>query len=127
MLKIALLQLSPCGTSDENLEKGLTYCRTAKEKGADVALFPEMRNNGCRISGGVPASEKSAVSVDSEEICLFQADGKEGVFVAELDVERLRAYRNSEVHGNAYRRPEIYGMLTDRKIEEPFIRADRRE
>ena len=45
-------------------------------------MFPEMRNNGCRISGGVPASEKNAVSVDSEEICLFQADGKEGVFVA---------------------------------------------
>ena len=41
-------------------------------------------------------------------------------------LQRLRAYRNSEVHGNAYRRPEIYGMLTD-KIEEPFVRADRRE
>ena len=290
MLKIALLQLSPCGTSDENLEKGLAYCRKAKEKGADVALFPEMWNNGYRISGGVPALEKSAVSVDSdfvrafgkaaeeldmaigvtflekrgevfrnsfalfdrhgerkfvyakvhtcdfgderklargedffvapldtaagkvkvgamicydrefpesarilmlkgaelilvpnacpleinrlsqlrarafenmsavatcnypdtepdcngcscvfdgvaylpesvdsEDTCILQADGKEGVFVAELDVERLRAYRNSEVHGNAYRRLEIYGMLTDRKIEEPFIRADRRE
>lgn len=290
MLKIALLQLSPCGTSDENLEKGLAYCRKAKEKGGDVALFPEMWNNGYRISGGVLALEKSAVSVDSdfvrafgkaaeeldmaigvtflekrgevfrnsfalfdrhgerkfvyakvhtcdfgderklargedffvapldtaagkvkvgamicydrefpesarilmlkgaelilvpnacpleinrlsqlrarafenmsavatcnypdtepdcngcscvfdgvaylpesvdsEDTCILQADGKEGVFVAELDVERLRAYRNSEVHGNAYRRPEIYGMLTDRKIEEPFIRADRRE
>lgn len=81
--------------------------------------------NGCScVFDGVAYLPES---VDSEDTCILQADGKEGVFVAELDVERLRAYRNSEVHGNAYRRLEIYGMLTDRKIEEPFIRADRRE
>ena len=43
-----------------------------------------------------------------------------------LDLERLRAYRASEVHGNAYRRPGRYGLLTERKIEPPFVRPDYR-
>ena len=34
-LKIALLQITPGGTLQENLEKGIRYCRMAKEKGAD--------------------------------------------------------------------------------------------
>ena len=38
----------------------------------------------------------------------------------------LREYRKREVHGNAYRRPEKYGILTETAIREPFIRADRR-
>ena len=45
-LKIALLQLLPCKTAEENLEKGITACKKAKEMGADIALFPEMRNVG---------------------------------------------------------------------------------
>ena len=39
----------------------------------------------------------------------------------------LRAYRGREVHGNAYRRPKKYALLTDTRIDEPFIRANRRE
>ena len=41
LLKIALLQIAPCETLEENLEKGVRYCRKAKENGADIALFPE--------------------------------------------------------------------------------------
>jgi predicted amidohydrolase len=44
--KAALLQLIPARDQDENLEKGITYCRLAKELGADLALFPEMWNIG---------------------------------------------------------------------------------
>lgn len=62
----------------------------------------------------------------SRDICLLEADGREGVFVAELDMGMLRSYREKEVHGNAYRRPEKYGILTEQTIEEPFIRKDRR-
>ena len=48
--KVALLQL--CSTPDQagNLEKGLNYCRQAKAMGADLALFPEMWNNGYRVT-----------------------------------------------------------------------------
>ena len=40
MLKIALLQIAPGLTLEENLQKGLSACRQAHQMGADIALFP---------------------------------------------------------------------------------------
>lgn len=62
----------------------------------------------------------------SRDTCILLADEKEGVFTAELDLCRLRDYRKREVHGNAYRRPEKYTILTEKAISEPFIRDNRR-
>lgn len=62
----------------------------------------------------------------SRDTCIFKADGKEGIYIAELDVDMLRNYRENEVHGNAYRRPEMYKILTENVIKEPFIRKDHR-
>lgn len=289
LLKIALLQLAPCGTLEENLEKGIRYCKMAKEMGADIALFPEMWSNGYNIyNRPVDEWKAEAISVDSDfvnafgklagelglaigitlleqhedaprntvvlfdrcgeqkfvyakvhtcdfdverhltpgeefyvadldtahgmvkvgtmicydrefpesarilmlkgaelilvpnacpmeinrlsqlrgrayenmlaiatcnypetvpdcngassvfdgvaylpelpasrDTCLLQADGKEGIYMAELDLDQLRRYRESEVHGNAYRRPDKYVLLTDEKVERPFIRERR--
>lgn len=289
-LKIALLQIAPCKTLEENLEKGITYCRKAKERGADIALFPEMWSNGYNIYGrpvdewkaeAVPvnsdfvnsfgsiakelnmavgitlleeyenAPRNSLVLFDrfgerklvyakvhtcdfdvernltpgedfyvtaldtacgevkvgamicydrefpesarilmlkgaelilvpnacpmeinrlsqlrarayenmtaiatcnypetvpdcnggssvfdgvaylpelegSRDTCILQAGGQEGLYIAELDLEQLRNYRKKEVHGNAYRHPKKYGLLTDTKIDEPFVRKDYR-
>ena len=44
-----------------------------------------------------------------------------------LDLNQLRDYRENEVHGNAYRHPGKYGILTETKIEPPFIREDYRQ
>ncbi|MEF2575247.1 MAG: carbon-nitrogen hydrolase family protein [Eisenbergiella sp.] len=63
----------------------------------------------------------------SRDTCILQADGREGIFIAKLDLGQLRAYRQTEVHGNAYRRPKKYGILTECRIEEPFVREDYRE
>lgn len=62
----------------------------------------------------------------SRDTCLLQADDKEGIYMAELDLEQLRTYRETEVHGNAYRRPETYGLLTGKRVDAPFIRDRRR-
>ncbi len=62
----------------------------------------------------------------SRDTCLLEADGKEGIFMAEFDMDMLREYRKREVHGNAYRRPERYGMLTEQIVREPFIREDKK-
>lgn len=291
MLKIALLQIAPCKNLDENLEKGIACCKKAKEKGADIALFPEMWSNGYNIYGR-PADEwkKEAISIDSDFIntfgilakqlnmaigitllekyknaprnslalfdrygelkfvyakvhtcdfgveryltagedfyvttldtscgkvkigamicydrefpesarilmlkgaelilvpnacpmeinrlsqlrartfenmlaiatcnypgtvpdcngnssvfdgvvylpnesnsrdtCIFQAGEEEGIYISELDLEQLRSYRENEVHGNAYRHPKKYKLLTESKIDKPFIRDDYRE
>ena len=290
-LKIALLQIAPCKTLEENLEKGIVNCRKAKEKGADIALFPEMWSNGYNIYGrsfdewkaeaisadsdfintfgetakelnmavGITLLEKyenaprnslvlfdrfgkkkfvyakvhtcdfdvernltpgddfyvttlntsigdvkvgamicydrefpesarilmlkgaelilvpnacpmeinrlsqlrgrayenmTAIATcnypetvpdcngsssvfdgvaylpelpESRDTCILQADGKEGIYLAELNLEQLRNYRKREVHGNAYRHPKKYGLLTDTKISEPFVRNGYRE
>lgn len=58
----------------------------------------------------------------SRDICILQAGGGEDVLLARLDLDQLRAYRAREVHGNAYRHPGKYRLLTDANIEAPFIR-----
>lgn len=290
-LKIALLQIAPCGTAEKNLEKGMRYCEEAKKKGADIALFPEMWSNGydiyeppaeiwtaqavsadsgfvcrfgelakkldmaicitllekhknaprnslvlydrygerkmvyakvhtcdfdaerhltpgddfyvteldtacgmvkvgamicydrefpesarilmlkgaelvlvpnacpmeinrlsqlrgrayenmmaiatCNYPENVPDCNGGSSVFDgvaylpelshSRDTCILQADGKEGIYFAELDIEQLRGYRENEVHGNAYRKPLKYGALLETHISEPFIRTDRRQ
>ena len=291
LLKIALLQIAPCKTLKENLDKGIRYCTEAKEKGADIALFPEMWSSGYRIyDRPVEEWKAEAISADSDfvqafgelagtlhmavgitllekyenaprnslilfdrfgerklsyakvhtcdfdverhltpgedfyvttldtacgelktgamicydrefpesarilmlkgaelilvpnacpmeinrltqlrarayenmtaiatcnypesvpdcnggssvfdgvaylpelehsrDTCILQADGKEGIYIAGLDLDQLRNYRRKEVHGNAYRHPKKYGLLVDTQINAPFIRNDYRE
>ena len=290
-LKIALLQIAPCSSLEENMKKGITACKKAKELGADIALFPEMYSNGYNIYNRPVEEWKSeAIDIDSEFIitfknlakelgiavcitllekygdaprnslvlfdrfgnkkityakvhtcdfdvernltagedfyvteldtckgeikvgtmicydrefpesarilmlkgaelilvpnacpmeinrlsqlrgrayenmtaiatcnypetvpdcnggstlfdgvaylpeldgsrdtCVFKADGGEGIYIAELDVDMLRSYRESEVHGNAYRRPNKYKLLIGNEIQHPFIRENRRD
>ena len=45
-LTIALLQILPTGSLKGNMEKGIKACFQAKEKGADIAIFPEMWSCG---------------------------------------------------------------------------------
>ncbi len=61
------------------------------------------------------------------ETCLLEAPGEEGIYLARLDLDLLRAFRETEIHGNAFRRPEKYGPLTETRIEAPFIRPERRK
>ena len=290
-LKIALLQIAPCGSLTGNLEKGMQYCRRAKEMGADIVLFPEMWSNGYHIyNRPVQDWKNEAVSVDSHfvkafgnlakelqmaigitllekytnaprntlvlfdrygeekfvyakvhtcdfdvernltpgedfyvtkldtacgevsvggmicydrefpesarilmlknaelilvpnacpmeinrlsqlrarayenmlaiatcnypntvpdcnggssvfdgmaylpeeedarDTCILQAGGAEGIYIAALDLEKLRKYRERETQGNTYRHPKKYGLLVQSKIEAPFVRADYRE
>jgi len=290
ILKIALLQIAPCSSLQENLEKGVLYCKKAKERDADIALFPEMWSNGYNIYGRPAEKWKAeAISSDSDfvntfgklaskldmaigitllekqeegprnslvlfdrfgkrrityakvhtcdfdvernltpgddfyvtvldtacgevkvgamicydrefpesarilmlkgaelvlvpnacpmeinrlsqlrarayenmlaiatcnypetvpdcngrssvfdgvaylpeldgsrDTCILQADGKEGIYLARLDLEQLRSYREKEVHGNAYRHPLKYGLLIDTKINQPFVRKNYR-
>lgn len=60
------------------------------------------------------------------DMCVLETPGDEGVYIGKIDLRMLREYRASEVMGNAYRHPEKYKAITERKIEAPFIRADYR-
>ncbi len=63
--QVALLQMIPGNTQEENLKKGIQWCRKAKAMGADLALFPEMWNNGYRVTGDIAQLKADAVSLQS--------------------------------------------------------------
>lgn len=62
----------------------------------------------------------------SRDTCILETGEAEGIYIAELDMDMLRDYREREVHGNAYRHPHRYGMLVEERVEHPFIREDYR-
>lgn len=71
ILKVALLQIMPGGSLQENLEKGLAACRKAKEMGADIALFPEMWSDGYLIPEDAEELNSLAVSADDTFVTSF--------------------------------------------------------
>ena len=77
-LKVALLQIAPTGSLEDNLNKGLKACKEAKNMGADIALFPEMWSNGYNIYNR-PKEEwrQDAISSESEFVMSFWALAKE--------------------------------------------------
>jgi predicted amidohydrolase len=63
----------------------------------------------------------------SRDTLIVEAGEREGIYLADFPVDEIRKYRKSEVHGNAYRHPQKYTLLTAENIEEPFIRKDYRK
>ena len=63
----------------------------------------------------------------SRDTLIVEADEQEGIYIADFPIEELREYRMNEVHGNAYRHPRKYHLLTSEQIEKPFIRSDYRK
>jgi len=57
---------------------------------------------------------------------LVEAGDKEGIYLAEFDMDKLREYRKHETWGNAYRKPRSYSLLTSLDVQEPFIRTNGR-
>lgn len=79
-LRIALLQLLQDGDTERNLAKGMAACRTAKQRGADIALFPEMWSNGYRIPEDLGELRDLAVDGNGEFVQAF------GELARELDM-----------------------------------------
>ena len=72
-IRIAFLQLLPGRNLEENLETGRKACREAKEKGADIALFPEMWSDGYFIPQDEEELRKLAVGKDSAFVQEFRS------------------------------------------------------
>ena len=71
-IKIALLQIMPGDSIDENIRIGIRACKKAKNEGADIVLFPEMWSNGYKIVNNIEELKKNAISLDSAYIKTFQ-------------------------------------------------------
>lgn len=96
-LKVALLQILPGQTLEENLEKGMGYCSKAKEMGADIALFPEMWSVGYNIPQTQEELDAKAISADSAFVRLFGETAKKlDMAVGITFLEKYgQSYRNS--------------------------------
>ncbi len=54
----------------------------------------------------------------SRDMCVFEAPEEPGVYVAELDIDRLRIHRSNDIMGDKYRHPEKYGILADPDVRD---------
>ena len=79
-LNIALLQLLPGEGLAEQLEKGKAACTMAKDKGADIALFPEMWSDGYFLPQEEEALKALAIPAEHEWVRAF------GALAAELEM-----------------------------------------
>lgn len=81
-LNIASLQIRSQNDQQWNLEKGNEFCREAKAKGADIALFPEMYNLGYHgidfyQANALEKWKTKAVSQESDFVKHFKELAKE--------------------------------------------------
>lgn len=60
---------------------------------------------------------------ERETMALFIADETtQGLFIADYDLQELRAYRSSEMMGNTFRKPQAYQELLNPQVLPPFVR-----
>lgn len=52
----------------------------------------------------------------TRDMCVFEAPGEEGVYIATLNLDMLRTHRSNDIMGDKYRRPETYGILSDTNV-----------
>ena len=72
-------------------------------------------NGHSTLFDGVPWLREA----DTRDMCVLEAPGTPGVYVAELDLDKLRTHRSEYIMGDKYRHPEnmascqipIFGML----------------
>ena len=76
-VKIAFVQLLPGIDLGENLDIGKKACVEAKEKGADIALFPEMWSDGYYLPQDEKEVNSLAISKDSDFINEFRELARE--------------------------------------------------
>jgi len=124
MLKGAEIILTPnaCGLEINRISQFRTR---AYENMLGVAMtnYAAPQNNGHSIAfDGIAFDEKGS----PRDMLAVEAGEKEGIYIAEFDIDKLREYRKHEVWGNAFRKPERYSMLINPEIKEPFIRMKAR-
>lgn len=91
----------------------------------------------CNYPSGTPDCNGHSTAFDavayspaepvSRDTLIIEAGEAEGIYLADFPMDEIREYRASEVHGNAYRRPEKYRLLVSEEIAPPFVRGDRRK
>jgi N-carbamoylputrescine amidase len=122
MLKGAEIILTPnaCDLEENRLSQ---FRARAYENmvGLAMANYAAPQQNGHSVAFDGMAFERNEGSRDMK---LVEADGSEGIFMSHFDLDALRAYREYETWGNAYRKPRLYGIIAAPEVLAPFERPD---
>lgn len=124
MLKGAEIILTPNACTMDAPRLGQFRARAMENMlGVALANYAAPQNNGHSVAYDAMAYQGDERPRDT---LLVEAGEGEGVYLAAFDLDRLRAWRQSEVWGNAFRRPRAYGLLTSTDVQPPFVRASSR-
>lgn len=121
MLKGAEIILTPNACTMDAPRLGQFRARAMENMlGVALANYAAPQNNGHSVAYDAMAYQDGERPRDT---VLVEAGEGEGVYLATFDLDRLRAWRQSEVWGNAFRRPRAYNILTSMDVQPPFVRA----
>jgi N-carbamoylputrescine amidase len=124
MLKGAEIILTPNACELEANRIGQFRARAMENMvGTAMANYAAPQENGHSVAFSPICFGEHERSLDPLVVEVGEA---EGVYLAEFDLDRLRAWREHEVWGNAFRRPRCYSALTSSAVEPPFIRSSAR-
>lgn len=113
MLKGAELVLTPnaCGLDDKRINQFQTR---AYENAFGVVMT--------NYAGPTQNGRSCAFDANGDKIIV--AGKKEGVFIAEFDIDKIRKHRKKTIYGNAYRRTNKYNLLISHEVDSVFIRKN---
>ncbi|MBI3764098.1 MAG: hypothetical protein HY260_19835 [Chloroflexi bacterium] len=87
--------------------------------GVAMTNYAAPQENGHSVAfDGIAFDERG----NSRDTLVVEAGQREGIYLAEFDMDKLRAYRKREVWGNAFRKPGRYELVTSVEVNYPFIR-----
>jgi predicted amidohydrolase len=125
MLKGAELILTPNSCNLDDGRIGQFRARAFENMtGVAMANYAAPQNNG--RSAAFDAVSFDEIDGPARDTLIIEAGENEGVYLAEFDLDKLRAYRERESWGNAFRKPRSYGLLTSLDVEPPFVRKSAR-
>lgn len=122
MLNGAEIVLTPnaCGLGPNRLTQ---YRTRANENmiGLVMANYAAPQQNGHSVAyDGIPWDNDG----HDRDMLLVEAGETEGIYLADFNLDALRAYRQREAMGNAFRRPHRYTPLTSTDVSPPFLRTN---
>ncbi|HEX8136295.1 MAG TPA: carbon-nitrogen hydrolase family protein [Pyrinomonadaceae bacterium] len=123
MLEGAELILTPNAcTLDEHRMSQFRTRAFENMVGVAMTNYPAPQNNGRSVA--FDAVAYPVPDGEPRNTLIIEAGESEDVYLATFDLEALRAYRERESWGNAYRRPRLYGALAATEVQPPFVRKD---
>ena len=113
MLKGAEIILTPnaCGLDDKRIHQFQT-------RAFENALAVVMTNYAAPSHNG----HSCAFDANGDEIIV--AGEKEGIYLADLDLNKIREHRKKTIWGNAFRRTKKYNLLISNDVDSVFLRTN---